>query len=49
MLIGQMLIWLLGPVAMAAVALARPAGRGWKMHVPMGPALLAGALLACWL
>jgi leader peptidase (prepilin peptidase)/N-methyltransferase len=48
-LIGQLLIWLLGPVAMAVVALARPAGRGWKMHVPMGPALLAGALLACWL
>jgi leader peptidase (prepilin peptidase) / N-methyltransferase len=48
-LAGQALLWLLGPIALAAAALAHPAERGWKMHVPMGPAVIAGALLACWL
>jgi leader peptidase (prepilin peptidase)/N-methyltransferase len=48
-LAGQGLLWLLGPIGLAAAALARPAERGWKMHVPMGPALITSALLACWL
>jgi leader peptidase (prepilin peptidase)/N-methyltransferase len=48
-LVGQVIIWLLGPVVMTAVAIARPRSRSMKMHVPMGPALLAGALVACWL
>jgi leader peptidase (prepilin peptidase)/N-methyltransferase len=46
---GQVLIWLLGPVALAAVAVARPATRGLRMAVPMGPALIVGALAATWL
>jgi leader peptidase (prepilin peptidase)/N-methyltransferase len=46
---GQVLLWLLGPIGLAAAALARPAERGGKMHVPMGPAVITGALLACWL
>ena len=45
-LAGQVLLWLLGPIGLAAAALARPAERGWKMHVPMGPALVGSALLA---
>jgi leader peptidase (prepilin peptidase) / N-methyltransferase len=49
LLAGQVLLWLLGPIGLAAAALARPAERGWKMHVPMGPALIGSALLACWL
>jgi leader peptidase (prepilin peptidase)/N-methyltransferase len=48
-LIGQVMIWLLGPVVLTGVAIARPRSRGLNMHVPMGPALVAGALLACWL
>jgi len=48
-LIGQIIMWLLGPVVLIAVAVARPRSRGMKMHVPMGPALVAGALVACWL
>jgi leader peptidase (prepilin peptidase)/N-methyltransferase len=48
-LAGQVLLWLLGPIGLAAAALTRPTERGWKMHVPMGPALIGGALLACWL
>jgi leader peptidase (prepilin peptidase)/N-methyltransferase len=48
-LAGQVLLWLLGPIGLAAAALARPAERGWKMPVPMGPALIGSALLACWL
>jgi leader peptidase (prepilin peptidase)/N-methyltransferase len=48
-LVGQVLLWLLGPIGLAAAALARPAERGWKMHVPMGPALVGSALLVCWL
>lgn len=48
-LIGQIIIWLLGPIVLIAVAVARPRTRGMKMHVPMGPALVAGALVACWL
>jgi leader peptidase (prepilin peptidase) / N-methyltransferase len=47
-LAGQVLTWLLGPAGLAAAALARPAERGWKMRVPMGPALIVGALIACW-
>jgi leader peptidase (prepilin peptidase)/N-methyltransferase len=47
-LTGQVLIWLLGPIALAAAALTRPTERGWKMQVPMGPALITGALVACW-
>jgi len=46
---GQVLIWLLGPVVLAAVAVVRPARRGMPMAVPMGPALIAGALAATWL
>ena len=45
--IGQVLIWAFGPLVMAGVALARPADRSWKMRVPMGPALIAGAMVAC--
>jgi leader peptidase (prepilin peptidase)/N-methyltransferase len=48
-LAGQVLLWLLGPIGLAAAALARPTERGWKMHVPMGPALIGSALIACWL
>ena len=48
-LLGQVLIWLLGPLVMLAAAIARPHNRGMTMPVPMGPALVAGALIACWL
>ena len=48
-LIGQIIMWLLGPVVLIAVAVARPQNRGMNMHVPMGPALVVGALVACCL
>jgi leader peptidase (prepilin peptidase)/N-methyltransferase len=47
-LLGQSIMLLLGPLLLAGVALARPTVRGWRMHIPLGPALVAGALLACW-
>ena len=47
-LYGQAAAWLLAVPLAGVVALARPAGRGRRMPVPLGPAI-AGAIAACWL
>jgi hypothetical protein len=31
------------------VAIARPQLRGRRMPIPMGPAMIGAAILACWL
>ena len=48
-ILGQVAVWTLAPIVLIAVAIARPHNRGWRMHVPMGPALVGGAMLVCLL
>jgi leader peptidase (prepilin peptidase) / N-methyltransferase len=48
-ILGQLAVWFLAPIVLIAVALAHPHDRGWKMHVPLGPALVGGAMLVCLL
>ncbi|HEY3713169.1 MAG TPA: prepilin peptidase [Jatrophihabitantaceae bacterium] len=48
-ILGQLAAWLFAPLVMAAVAIGRPDNRGLRMRVPMGPALLAGAISVCLL
>jgi hypothetical protein len=48
-LYGQAATWLLALPLAGVIALARPATRGRRMPVPLGPAILAGAIAACWL
>ena len=48
-LYGQAAAWLLAVPLAGVIALARPAGRGRRMQVPLGPAIIAGAIAACWL
>jgi leader peptidase (prepilin peptidase)/N-methyltransferase len=48
-LLGQAAAWLLALPLAGGVALAKPGARGRQMPVPLGPALIAGALAACWL
>jgi len=44
-ILGQIAVWALAPIVLIAVAIARPQNRGWRMHVPMGPALIGGAMM----
>ncbi len=47
---GQAASWVLAVPLAAAVAVARPAQRGRRMPVPLGPAMVAGAIVAAaWL
>jgi leader peptidase (prepilin peptidase)/N-methyltransferase len=47
---GQAAAWLLAVPLAVVVAIANPAERGRKMHVPLGPAIMAGAIVAAgWL
>lgn len=49
-LAGQLAAWLLAIPLAAMIAIARPAERGRRMHVPLGPAIVAGAVVAAsWL
>ncbi|MDQ2955872.1 MAG: prepilin peptidase [Actinomycetota bacterium] len=48
-LAGQVAVWLLAPIVLGLVALSRPGQRGRRMHIPLGPALFAGALLVAGL
>jgi leader peptidase (prepilin peptidase)/N-methyltransferase len=49
-LAGQVAAWLLALPLAVVVAMARPGERGRKMHVPLGPAIVAGAIVAAsWL
>jgi leader peptidase (prepilin peptidase)/N-methyltransferase len=49
-LAGQAAAWLLAVPVAAAAALTRPADRGRRMQVPLGPAIIAGAIVAAeWL
>lgn len=49
-LAGQAVAWLLALPLAVVVALAEPEERGRKMHVPLGPAIVAGAIIAAsWL
>jgi leader peptidase (prepilin peptidase) / N-methyltransferase len=48
-LYGQAAAWLLALPLAGVIALARPATRGRRMPVPLGPAIIAGAIAACWL
>jgi leader peptidase (prepilin peptidase) / N-methyltransferase len=48
-LYGQAAAWLLGLPLAGVVALVSPATRGRRMQVPLGPAIIAGAIAACWL
>ena len=42
---GQAAVLVCSLVTAVILALARPARRGWRMAVPMGPALIAGTVL----
>ncbi len=47
---GQAAAWVLAVPMAAAIAVARPAQRGRRMPVPLGPGVVAGAILAAaWL
>jgi leader peptidase (prepilin peptidase)/N-methyltransferase len=48
-LLGQALTAVLALLTAAALALARPQLRGRRMPIPMGPAMISAAILACWL
>jgi leader peptidase (prepilin peptidase)/N-methyltransferase len=48
-LYGQAAAWLLALPLAGVIALARPATRGRRMPIPLGPAIIAGAIAACWL
>jgi leader peptidase (prepilin peptidase)/N-methyltransferase len=48
-LLGQALTAVLAIVTAGAVAIARPQLRGRRMPIPMGPAMIGAAILACWL
>ncbi len=48
-LLGQALTAVLALLTAGAVALARPQLRGRRMPIPMGPAMISAAILACWL
>jgi leader peptidase (prepilin peptidase)/N-methyltransferase len=45
-LAGQAAAWVLAVPVAVGIAAARPTERGRHMHVPLGPAILAGAVLA---
>lgn len=45
---GQVLIWVVAPVALAIEWLVHPARRSRAMPVPMGPALVTATVLALW-
>ena len=46
---GQVLLWLLGALTALGVAIARPRRRSMRTPVPMGPAIITAALIACWI
>ena len=48
-ILGQIAVWTLAPIVFIAVAVACPHNRGWRMRVPMGPALVGGSILVCLL
>jgi leader peptidase (prepilin peptidase)/N-methyltransferase len=48
-LYGQAAAWLLALPLAGVIALAGPATRGRRMPIPLGPAIIAGAIAACWL
>ena len=48
-LLGQALTAVLAIVTAGALAIARPQLRGRRMPIPMGPAMIGAAILACWL
>jgi leader peptidase (prepilin peptidase)/N-methyltransferase len=48
-LLGQTLTAALALVTAGAVALTQPQLRGRRMPVPMGPAMIGAAVLACWI
>lgn len=48
-ILGQLAVWSLAPIALIALAIARPQDRSLRACVPMGPALIAGTVLTCLL
>lgn len=48
-LVGQLAAFALAVVIAGVLAITRPRERGRGMQVPMGPALILGAILATWL
>lgn len=48
-MLGQELMFLLGAAALAIMLVLRPQSRRWNTHLPLGPALILGTLLASWL
>ena len=48
-LLGQALTAILAVVTAAVVAIAHPELRSRRMPVPMGPAMIGAAVLACWI
>lgn len=48
-LLGQALTALFAAVTAAIIAIAQPRLRGRRMPLPMGPAMITAAILACWL
>src|SRR6478609_2792247 len=48
-LAGQLATWGLAVVTAAVLVATRPQDRGRGMQIPMGPALIVGAVLAIWL
>ncbi len=48
-LYGELAAFLLAGITALVISVATPARRHRKMQVPMGPAIVAGALLVCWL
>ena len=46
---GQLATWGLAVVTAGVLVATRPRARGRGMQVPMGPALIVGAILASWL
>jgi leader peptidase (prepilin peptidase)/N-methyltransferase len=46
---GQAATWLLALPLAGVIAIASPATRGRQMPIPLGPAIIAGAIAACWL
>ena len=46
-LVAQAILWLIAPAALL-IALSRAEVRTWNRGVPMGPAIVVSAVLACW-
>jgi leader peptidase (prepilin peptidase)/N-methyltransferase len=48
-LYGELVAFVLALLTAAVLALLSPSHRGHRIPVPMGPAILLGAALVCWL